>query len=93
METSHESAPLALLTPDAHSRLVQKRAAREDRKRDLRDAAIAVGLVLGVLAVDAAADAAKRRAKAAVRRRVQRAIRKQAVRILKNELKRAIDEL
>ncbi len=65
----------------------------EDRKRDLRDAAIAVGLVVGVVAVDYAIDAAKRRARAEVRGRVRRAIRKQAVKLLKAELKRAIDAL
>lgn len=64
-----------------------------DRKRDLRDAAIAIGLVAGVLAGGAAIDAAKRSARSAVRRRVQRAIRKQAVKLLRAELKRAIDEL
>ena len=65
----------------------------QERKRDLRDAAIAIGLVVGVIAVDAAIDAAKERAKAAARRRVQRAIRKQAVKLLKAELKRRIDAL
>lgn len=71
----------------------RERRVSEDRRRDLRDAAIAVGLVVGVVIVDAAIDAAKRRAAAAVRRRIQRAIRKQAVKLLKVELKRAIDAL
>lgn len=80
-------------SPEREARSKSERAARQDRQRDLRDAAIAVGLVAGTLALDYAVAAAKRRAKAAVRRRVRRAIRKRAVRILKNELKRAIDEL